>query len=126
MDPTPAKPHAPACERNREPLLEVLRLHLADRRQLLEIGAGTGQHAVYFAPELPHLRWQCSDLPERLPGIRQWLDEAALPNTPPPLALDVGAPETWPPGPFDAVFSANTLHIMPWPRVEDLFAQLPR
>ena len=126
MDELPAKPHAPSCERNRAPLLDVLRLHLADRCQLLEIGSGTGQHAVYFAPALPQLCWQCSDLPERLPGIRQWLDEAALPNTPPPLALDAGQPAHWPPGPFDAVFSANTLHIMPWPQVETLFAQLPR
>ena len=117
------KPHAPACERNREPILEVLRRHLADRRRVLEIGSGTGQHAVHFAAALAWLDWQCSDRTENLPGIRAWLDEAALPNTPPPLELDVGGP--WPHGPFDAVFSANTLHIMAWHEAEALFARLP-
>ncbi|HXD38094.1 MAG TPA: DUF938 domain-containing protein [Rhodanobacter sp.] len=117
------KPHSPACERNREPILGVLREHFADRRRVLEIGSGTGQHAVHFAAALPQLSWQSSDRAENLPGIRTWLDEAALPNTPAPLELDVGG--SWPPGPFDAVFSANTLHIMAWPEVERLFAQLP-
>ncbi|HEX8777949.1 MAG TPA: DUF938 domain-containing protein [Rhodanobacter sp.] len=117
------KPHAPACERNREPILEVLRRHYADRRRVLEIGSGTGQHAVHFASALTWLDWQCSDRAENLPGIRAWLDEAALPNTPPPLELDVGG--AWPRSPFDAIFSANTLHIMAWHEVEALFAQLP-
>jgi len=117
------KPHAPSCERNREPILEVLRRHFADRRRVLEIGSGTGQHAVHFAATLTWLDWQCSDRAENLPGIRAWLDEAALPNTPAPLQLDVAGP--WPSGPFDAVFSANTLHIMAWHEVEALFAQLP-
>lgn len=118
------KPSAPSCERNREPILEVLRNHFADRRQVLEIGSGTGQHAVHFAAAMPQLRWQCTDRAEYLPGIRQWLDEAALPNTPAPFALDVAKP--WPEGRYDAVFSANTLHIMRWEEVERLFHQLPR
>jgi cyclopropane fatty-acyl-phospholipid synthase-like methyltransferase len=118
------KPHAPSCERNREPILAVLREHFADRHEVLEIGSGTGQHAVHFAASMPWLRWQCSDRAEHLPGIRLWLDEAALPNTPPPLALDVAAP--WPPHRYDTVFSANTLHIMSWPEVETLFARLPQ
>jgi NADPH:quinone reductase and related Zn-dependent oxidoreductases len=117
------KPHAPSCERNREPILEVLRRHFADRRRVLEIGSGTGQHAVHFAAALTWLDWQCSDRAENLPGIRAWLDEAALPNTPPPWEFEVGGP--WPRGAFDAVFSANTLHIMAWHEVEALFAQLP-
>ena len=117
------KPYAPACDRNREPILAVLREHLKDRRHALEIGSGTGQHAVYFASAMPQLTWQCSDVEDNLPGIRAWLDEAALPNTPPPLALDVRGP--WPSACFDAVFSANTLHIMGWPEVETLFARLP-
>lgn len=117
------KPHSPACERNREPILAVLRDHFADRRHVLEIGSGTGQHAVHFAAALPQLTWQSSDRAENLPGIRAWLDEAALANTPPPLTLDVA--DEWPAGPFDAVFSANTLHIMAWPEVERLFAHLP-
>ncbi len=117
------KPFAPACERNREPILSVLRRWFADRRRVLEIGSGTGQHAAYFAAALPQLQWQASDREEHLPGIRQWLDEAALPNTPPPLALDV-AQGPWPQACFDAAFSANTLHIMGWPEVEACFAGL--
>lgn len=117
------KPHSPSCERNREPILGVLRNYFSDRRQVLEIGSGTGQHAVHFAAALPRLTWQSSDRAENLPGIRAWLDEAALPNTPAPLEFDVNG--SWPAGPFDAVFSANTLHIMAWPEVQRLFAQLP-
>ena len=117
------KPHSPACERNRDPILDVLRRHLADRRQVLEIGSGTGQHAVHFAAALPQLTWQTSDRAENLPGIRAWLAEAALPNTPAPLSLDVSG--AWPAGRYDAVFSANTLHILAWYEVDRLFAQLP-
>lgn len=117
------KPFSPACERNRDPILRVLARFLADRRRLLEIGSGTGQHAVHFAAALAHLEWQCSDRSANLPGLRLWLDEARLGNTPPPLALDV-ARGPWPLRPFDAVFSANTLHIMSWEEVEALFAGL--
>ena len=122
--PMTEKPFAPACARNREPILAVLRDFFADRRHVLEVGSGTGQHAVYFAAALPQLVWQTSDRADNLPGIRAWLDEAALLNTPAPLELDV-ARGPWPPGPFDAVFSANTLHIMSWPEVEAFFAVLP-
>lgn len=118
------RPFSAACERNREPILEVLRVHYADRREVLEIGSGSGQHAVYFASALPHLSWQSSDRAQNLPGIRAWLREAALPNTPAPLSLDVIS-GPWPSRRFDAVFSANTLHIMAWPEVQSLFAQLP-
>lgn len=118
------KPYSPACDRNKAPILAVLEAHFHDARRVLEIGSGTGQHAVHFASALPHLTWQCSDRPDYLPGILQWLAEAALPNTPPPLPLDVSGP--WPAGPFDAVFTANTLHIMGWPQVEQLFARLPQ
>lgn len=117
------KPDAPSCARNREPILGVLREHFSARRDVLEIGSGTGQHAVFFAAALPHLCWQTSERAENLAGIQAWLDEARLPNTPPPLDLDVfGA---WPVRSFDAVFSANTLHIMSWKAVEQLFACLP-
>ena len=117
------KPFSPACERNQGVILDVLRERFADRTRVLEIGSGTGQHAVHFALALPHLLWQTSDVPAHLGGIRQWLAEAQLPNTPAPLAFDVdGSP---PQGVFDALFSANTLHIMSWGEVERLFAMLP-
>ncbi len=120
---TMEKPHAPSTEKNREPILNVLRDHFHDRREVLEIGSGTGQHAIFFAAALPQLSWQTSDRPDNLPGIAAWLDEAALPNTPPPLEFDVF--EAWPKRRYDAIFSANTLHIMPWEAVERLFAGLP-
>ncbi|WP_313919327.1 DUF938 domain-containing protein [Tahibacter sp.] len=116
------KPYSAASERNRDPILVVLREAFAGCRDVLEIGSGTGQHAVHFAAALPALRWQCSDRAENLAGIRAWLAEAALPNTPPPLQLDV-ATGVWPPAQsFDAVFSANTLHIMSWSEVRQMFA----
>ena len=124
-EPVIDKPFAPACERNREPILAVLRDCFADRRRVLEIGSGTGQHAVHFAAAMPWLQWQCSERAEHLPGIRAWLDEAALANTPAPLELDV-ARGPWPVDGFDAVFSANTLHIMGWPEVEAFFAGVGR
>ncbi|MDI9238145.1 DUF938 domain-containing protein [Lysobacter sp. LF1] len=124
----PDLPNAPACERNRDPILAVLQRHFADRREVLEVGSGTGQHAVYFAAAMPWLRWQCSDRADALHGIGLWIDEAALPNTPVPVELDV-ANGPWPRagtagGRFDSVFSANTLHIMGWPEVESFFAGL--
>jgi cyclopropane fatty-acyl-phospholipid synthase-like methyltransferase len=93
-------------------------------KQVLEVGSGTGQHGVHFAAAMPWLTWQTADLAENLPGIRLWLEEANLPNLPPPLELEVAGP--WPAGPYDAVFSANTLHIMSWPEVQTLFAALDR
>lgn len=127
-------PDAPSCARNRAPILAVLQRHFAGCRHVLEIGSGTGQHAVHFAAALPWLQWQCSDRGEHLPGIRAWLAHAALPNTPAPLVLDV-ADAAWPRrygvdaeagARFDAVFSANTLHIMGWPEVVALFDGLAR
>jgi len=118
---TADKPYSAASERNRDPILAVLRDAFAACRDVLEIGSGTGQHAVHFAAAMPTLRWQSSDRAENLPGIRAWLDEAALPNTPPPLQLDVANAE-WPPAQsFDAIFSANTLHIMSWSEVRQMF-----
>ena len=130
-----AKPHAASCDRNREPILAVLLRHLGDARSVLEIGSGTGQHAVYFAAAMPWLRWQASDHRDHLPGIGQWLEAAALANTPAALELQAVAGAGLQPAPplpvadgvagFDAVFTANTLHIMGWTEVEALFAALP-
>lgn len=127
------KPFSPSCERNRGPILEVLLRHLGRARHVLEIGSGTGQHAVHFAAAMPWLTWQTSDDAGNLGGIGQWLDEAGLSNTPPPIALQAVAepgPHFQPQPPtglpvFDSVFTANTLHIMGWPEVEALFACLP-
>ena len=119
-------PDAPATGRNREPILAVLREHFAHARRVLEIGSGTGQHAVHFAAALPHLQWQTSDLAENHAGIRAWIEASNLPNVLLPLVLDAADATTWPATRFDAVFTANTLHIMGWPEVEALFAALPR
>ncbi|WP_018509262.1 DUF938 domain-containing protein [Thiobacillus thioparus] len=115
------KPFSESCVQNRDPILAILRTLFTDRRHVLEIGSGTGQHAVYFAADLPHLVWQTADVPQHHPGIQAWLEEAALPNVLPPLALDVND-TAWRSGRYDAVFSANTLHIMGWPEVEKFFA----
>ncbi len=125
----PPKPFSPSCERNREPILDVLREHFVDARRVLEIGSGTGQHAVHFAAAMPWLVWQSSDAENALPGIHQWLAEAGLPNTPDPFPLQATTtpvPGFSPPlrDRYDAVFSANTLHIMGWPEVEGFFAGL--
>jgi SAM-dependent methyltransferase len=119
------KQFSPASARNREPILAALRPLLADCRSVLEIGSGTGQHAVHFGAALPDLTWQTSDLPANHEGIRAWLDEAALPNVLAPLALDAGS-DDWPPGPFDAVYTANTCHIMSWPEVQRMFQGIGR
>lgn len=131
MTPLQDKPFSPAAERNRDAILAVLRQHLPQQQkgldhrvQVLEVGSGTGQHAVHFAAALPHLHWQCSDVAENLPGIRAWLAEAGLPNTPEPWPLDVNA--GLPAVAHHAVFTANTLHIMGWAEVQRLFDQLPR
>lgn len=121
----PAKPWAEACERNRAPILGVLRGAFAAATQVLEIGSGTGQHAVFFAAALPHLVWQPSDRPEHLAGIAAWRDDAGLPNLRAPLALDVDARD-WPVTHCDAMFSANILHIMSWASVENFFRGVER
>jgi cyclopropane fatty-acyl-phospholipid synthase-like methyltransferase len=122
---TMSKQFSTACERNQEPILALLRTILAEHRRVLEIGSGTGQHAVYFAARLPQLTWQTSDLPQNHASILAWQEEAHLPNVLPPLTLDMRAPE-WPEAEFDAVFTANTCHIMAWPEVERMFAGVGR
>jgi len=118
------KPYSEACEENKLPILTVLQRLFADAAQVLEVGSGTGQHAVYFARAMPHLFWQTSDRAQNHPGIQAWLAEYALPNTGPPLDLDVTG--HWPPRHYDGVFSANTTHIMAWPEVQALFQGVGR
>lgn len=117
----PNPPFSQACENNQAPILAVLQQVFADRRRVLEIGSGTGQHGVHFAPRLPQLVWQTSDLAANHAGIRAWQAAHPAPNLRTPLLLDLAA-SSWPEGAFDAVFSANTAHIVAWPLVERLFA----
>jgi SAM-dependent methyltransferase len=113
-------PNSEACERNKGPILEVLRGAFADRRRVLEIGAGTGQHAVHFARHLPHLTWQPTDRAEYLPGLAARIAEEGTPNLLAPMHLDVMQVD-WSCLEADAAYSANTLHIMSWGCVECFF-----
>lgn len=119
------KPFSESCEQNKRPILEVLRIEFKDAKTVLEIGTGTGQHAVFFASQMTHLHWQTSDIEEHHTGIQLWLDEAGLENVSSPLSLNV-ASSVWPTRSFDSVFSANTTHIMSWPEVKQMFAGISR
>lgn len=112
-----------AAERNKEPILRILRTAFAGCRQVLEIGSGTGQHATYFAAGLPHLSWQPSDVGDYLPDLARRIEQAKLPNLQPVIELDVRR-RPWAAGSCDAIFTANTLHIMSWDAVCDFFAGL--
>jgi len=115
-----SKPYASASARNAAPILSVLKHEFRAAVSVLEIGSGTGQHAVAFAAELDHLTWQTSDLQQSHDGINQWIAEAGLPNVLEPIALDV-LTATDMPGSYDAVFSVNTAHIMSYAAVCRMF-----
>jgi len=117
------KPFSQACENNKIPILQVLKKTLTDTRFVLEIGSGTGQHACYFASKLPNLIWQPTDKIENLQGINLWIDSAQLPNLKTAIALDI-VDNPWPVKKIEAVFTANTLHIMSWLEVEIFFSRL--
>jgi cyclopropane fatty-acyl-phospholipid synthase-like methyltransferase len=114
------KPFSQACENNRQPILEVLGDEFRQQKSVLEIGSGTGQHAMYLSQHLPHLLWQTSDLSENIQGINQWINEDRLANVQRPLPLDIA--KDWPNKGllkhFDGIFTANTCHIMPWATVK--------
>lgn len=112
------KAFSQACENNKVPILEVLRPLFVDRRAVLEIGSGTGQHAAYFAACLSHLVWQTSDVAANHPSIEAWI--LGIDNARPPMILDVDA-DDWPRERYDGAFSANTAHIMHWPSVVNMF-----
>jgi SAM-dependent methyltransferase len=114
-----------ACERNKGPILGLLRDELARCTRVLEIGSGTGQHAVHFARHLRHLQWQPTDRADYLRDLAARIAQEGTPNLLAPLELDV-LQEQWPPVAADAVYSANTLHIMSWPEVEALFSGVGR
>ena len=115
--PANAPPIAPAASRNAQPILDVLRLELKDTRRVLEIGSGTGQHAVAFAAALPDLAWQTSDLAANLAGIELQRQSAGVANVLPPIELDVLDADLEDQA-YDCVYTANTLHIMSWPGVQ--------
>ena len=116
-------PYSQACENNREPILAALREAFADTADVLEIGAGTGQHATAFAPAMPWLRWRATEHPDALPVLLPRCRSFPAPNLLEPLPLDV-CEQPWPLPVPDGVFTANTLHIMPWTATEALFAAL--
>jgi cyclopropane fatty-acyl-phospholipid synthase-like methyltransferase len=119
------KPCSEACERNRDPILKVLKEWFLAPGVVLEIGAGTGQHAVYFAEHMPHVQWIATDCEENHAGIAAWIEEFALPNLRGPLRLEVSE-NAWPVVQANYVFSANTVHIMGWSEVQRMFAGIGR
>lgn len=112
--------YSDACERNQGPILDVIKPYLTHCSEVLEIGSGTGQHAVWFAGAMPHITWYTSDLRENHGSITAWIEASELPNIQKPRTLNVGQ-RVWPVNQVDAVFTANTTHIMSWERVRDMF-----
>ena len=119
------KPFSQACENNKQPILQIIQTVFPESCTVLEIGSGTGQHACYFAKNLPYLTWQATDRPENLAGINQWINESGLSNLPESLSLNVNDND-WPCQTIEALFTANTLHIMSWQEVECLFLKLAK
>ena len=119
------KLYSESCERNQEPILKILQEGLTKQQYVLEIASGTGQHAVYFGRALPHLSWQTSELTQKHESILAWLNEIKLPNVLPPVTINVNDVK-WPVGIVDAVFNANTVHIISWLEVERMFAGIAR
>jgi SAM-dependent methyltransferase len=118
-------PFSDACERNKEPILAVLRASFAHAVRVLEIGSGTGQHAVYFAANLPHVHWYPTERLPHLPDLAARIAAEGGLNLNEPAQLDVHQ-ALWPLESADAIFTANTLHIMPWDAVRHLFAGIGR
>ncbi len=117
-------PYSEACERNKGPILQVLRKAFADTTHVLEIGSGTGQHAVYFTNGMPWIVWQPSEIAEAMPGLRKRVFNEGLSNLRQPVEIDV-MQTPWDVRRVDGVYTANTLHIMHWPQVQAFFANLP-
>ncbi len=110
----------PAPERNKQPILDVLRRMLPATGTVLELSSGSGQHAAYFAEQLPNLTWQPSDIDsENLASTRAWVQDANLTNLRAPLRIDVCEAD-WGVETVDAIFNANMIHIAPWASAEGL------
>lgn len=118
------KPFAQSSDENKLVIIEQLKNLYSDSKNVLEIGSGTGQHAVYFAQELKYLNWQPTELSENIAGINLWREDAGLSNISSPLVLNVEQADWCLPIKYDAVFTANTLHIMSIQHVERLFKGL--
>ncbi|MFT5206774.1 MAG: SAM-dependent methyltransferase [Candidatus Omnitrophota bacterium] len=116
----PAKPFSNSCEKNKEPILSVLKDLFNEAGLVLEIGSGTGQHAIYFADKLPHLNWAPTDLEDKITGIKMWLNEAAIDRIEQPRILDLLSND-WPIDVADYVFTANTTHYVSWAHIEAMF-----
>lgn len=117
-------PFSQACENNKDAILQVLEKELVGYAHVLEVGSGTGQHSVYFADHLPHLQWQTSDVSVNHAAIRAWHENYPSPNLHPPLPFDLkidSIPNSNNSSVYDAIFTANTLHIISWSLVERLF-----
>jgi trans-aconitate methyltransferase len=119
----PHKPFSQACENNKNPILQAISPVFCQPTTIWEIGSGTGQHACYFARHLPHVKWQPTDRSENIPGICLWQEESHTPNLKPVLTLDV-TDAIWPCESIDALFTANTLHIMSSDEVQTFFDRL--
>jgi hypothetical protein len=123
MPPVDTLPFSQACENNKQYILEVLQTAFAERMQVLEIASGTGQHACHFAAAMPWLQWQPTELSHNLPVLHPRCTDYPGENLLPERSLDV-CDQPWPVAIPDALFSANSLHIMGYPAVEQLFATL--
>jgi cyclopropane fatty-acyl-phospholipid synthase-like methyltransferase len=118
------KPFSQACENNKTPILEQLKDVLKNTKTVLEVGSGTGQHSVFFAKQLPHLQWYTSDRAVNHEGINLWHSEVNLTNLHAPLELDLN--NEWPIDKVDAIYTANTFHIVSWQLVERFFDGVKR
>ncbi|WP_367104161.1 DUF938 domain-containing protein [uncultured Psychrobacter sp.] len=117
-------PFSQACENNKDAILKVLQQELQEYTHVLEVGSGTGQHSAYFAPNLPHLQWQTSDVIDNHHIIKAWHNAYPTSNLYAPLTFDLrtdALPKSVTGKLYDAVFTANTLHIIAWSLVENLF-----
>lgn len=118
------KPFSQACENNKPHILSVLLTSLQRSKNLLEVGSGTGQHAVHFAANMPWLTWQTSDVIDNHQGINLWLNDFPAKNLYAPIELDLNNP--WPIKQVDAIYTANTLHIVSWQLVQAFFQGVER
>lgn len=114
------KPFSQACENNKIAILSLLSDIFRATKTVLEVGSGTGQHAIHFAANMPWLSWQTSDVLTNHQGISQWLNEYPNANLYHPIALDLN--HTWPIEKVDAIYTANTLHIVSWSLVQAFFS----